>query len=52
MNAPAFVIFCLIGLSANASDTHIVATEEYPPYEMKKPVNGLRGFDYEVLIEI
>ncbi|RED48558.1 substrate-binding periplasmic protein [Aestuariispira insulae] len=28
-----------------------IVTEEYPPYEMSQPVNGLRGFDYEVLKE-
>ena len=27
----------------------IVGTEHYPPYEMERPVNNLRGFDYEVL---
>ncbi len=27
---------------------HIV-TENYPPYEMDPPVNGLRGFDYDVV---
>lgn len=28
-----------------------IVTEDYPPYEMVEPVNGLRGFDYEVVTE-
>jgi len=28
-----------------------IVTEHYPPYEMQHPVNGLRGFDYEVAVE-
>ena len=29
-----------------------IATEHYPPYEMLEPVAGLKGFDYEVMVEI
>ncbi len=29
-----------------------IATEHYPPYEMLEAVDGLKGFDYEVLVEI
>ncbi|MDX1739421.1 MAG: transporter substrate-binding domain-containing protein, partial [Alphaproteobacteria bacterium] len=29
-----------------------VVTEDYPPYEMATPMNGLRGFDYEVAVEV
>jgi len=29
-----------------------IATENYPPYEMLEPVDGLKGFDYEVTQEI
>jgi len=28
-----------------------IVTENYPPYEMQDAVNGLRGFDYEVVEE-
>ena len=28
-----------------------LATEHYPPYVMEQPINGLRGFDYEVVTE-
>ncbi|MCJ8337052.1 MAG: transporter substrate-binding domain-containing protein [Pseudomonadales bacterium] len=27
-----------------------IGAEHYPPYEMKEPIQGLRGFDYEVAI--
>lgn len=36
---------------ANGAKIRIV-TEHYPPFEMEKAVNGLRGFDYEVASEI
>lgn len=29
-----------------------IATEHYPPYEMVESIAGLKGFDYEVLVEI
>ena len=32
-------------------DLYIV-TEDYPPYEMLEPQNGLRGFDFEVVTEV
>ncbi|MTI42369.1 amino acid ABC transporter substrate-binding protein (PAAT family) [Roseibium hamelinense] len=35
----------------SAGPLRIVA-EHYPPYEMKMPVDGLQGFDYEVAIEV
>lgn len=28
----------------------VIATEDYPPYEMIEPVEGLQGFDYEVMV--
>ncbi len=33
-------------------EPYLVATEHYPPYEMEHPADGLKGFDYEVLLEI
>jgi ABC-type amino acid transport substrate-binding protein len=29
-----------------------ISTEDYPPYEMKDPQKGLKGFDYELAIDI
>ncbi|GAA0784193.1 transporter substrate-binding domain-containing protein [Roseibium denhamense] len=34
-----------------AVDILPVVTEDYPPYEMETPREGLRGFDYEVAVE-
>ena len=33
-------------------ETLVVAMEDYPPYEMLEPVDGLRGFDYEVMEQV
>lgn len=44
----------LFAFSAHAADEPIIlpiATEHYPPYEMETPINGLQGFDYEVVVE-
>ncbi len=37
--------------SADLGELNIV-TEDYPPYEMIEPVNGQRGFDYELVSRI
>lgn len=37
--------------SANADNRLFIVTEDYPPYEMAEPQNGLRGFDHEVATE-
>jgi len=29
-----------------------IVTEHYPPYIMEQPIDGLRGFDYEVVTEV
>ena len=50
-----FVGFCLYAVSGRAGTQDLrpipIVTENYPPYEMHEPVNGQRGFDYEVLQE-
>jgi ABC-type amino acid transport substrate-binding protein len=52
LNWAAFgLICCLFPFSVHAGklgEIRIV-TEHYPPYEMETPVNGLHGFDYEVV---
>ncbi|ASP39079.1 hypothetical protein CHH28_10480 [Bacterioplanes sanyensis] len=30
----------------------LIGTEHYPPYEMEQPIEGLRGFDYEVVSRV
>ena len=35
-----------------AEDPLFIVNEDYPPYEMAEPVNGLRGFDYDLVQEI
>ena len=38
--------------SPGAAQTPIdIVTENYPPYEMQREENGLRGFDFEVAVE-
>jgi len=38
--------------AASQSDKSItILATDYPPFEMAEPVEGLRGFDYEVVIE-
>lgn len=53
MRAPAilcqFLLLIFLSASALAQDVLVIATEHYPPYEMEQPVDGLRGFDYEVV---
>ncbi|EPJ54415.1 MAG: hypothetical protein OFPI_06620 [Osedax symbiont Rs2] len=48
--------FIALGLSitqsiAETKEQLAIATEHYPPYVMQQPINGLRGFDYEVATE-
>ena len=48
-----FMISIAGSMSAFANGQKIrIVTEHYPPFEMKEPVNGLRGFDYDVVSEI
>jgi len=50
----AFLLTCfLIAPISVLADTHgrkimPIVTEDYPPYEMKIPIQGLQGFDYEL----
>jgi polar amino acid transport system substrate-binding protein len=47
-----FSIFVSCSSVAMAAEIPIrIVTENYPPYEMQKPLNGLQGFDYEVAVE-
>ena len=48
-----FLSFSLLVTLSSADQRRVVsiAAEHYPPYEMKEPVNGLRGFDYEVSVK-
>jgi polar amino acid transport system substrate-binding protein len=43
---PTFVVS-----AQNRGEIHIV-TENYPPYEMADPVNGQKGFDFDVATEV
>lgn len=36
---------------SQAVSTVTILASDYPPYEMEQPVNGLRGFDHEVVVE-
>ncbi|WP_420417326.1 substrate-binding periplasmic protein [Pacificispira sp.] len=50
----AVVLISAMGPHAAAQETLRtipITAEDYPPYEMAEPVNGLRGFDYEVVSE-
>lgn len=49
----ALFSFSLLAIISSADErvTLFLAAEHYPPYEMKEPINGLRGFDYEVTIK-
>ena len=49
-----FLIPLIFSLQAVAKDKVVlpIATEHYPPYEMLEPIAGLKGFDYEVMVEI
>ncbi|WP_419905461.1 substrate-binding periplasmic protein [Kiloniella sp.] len=40
------------GAAAQEKGELYIVTEDYPPYEMLEPQNGLRGFDYEVVTEV
>ena len=48
------LVIALYSLPIYAQDKIVlpIATEHYPPYEMLEAVAGLKGFDYEVLVEI
>lgn len=37
-------------LAAQKNEVTILAVD-YPPFEMKEPIDGLRGFDHEVVVE-
>ena len=58
MNILVSIILALTLIQASSlhAKSHLaplrIATENYPPYEMLSPVDGLKGFDYELLIEI
>ncbi|WP_420415603.1 substrate-binding periplasmic protein [Roseibium sp.] len=41
----------VLGAPGQAASRIDIVTENYPPYEMAEPDNGLRGFDYEVAVE-
>ncbi len=45
-------LFGSIHLNAQNKAALPIATEHYPPYEMKDSVTGLKGFDYEVMVEV
>lgn len=36
---------------ARAGETVTILAVDYPPFEMSEPVNGLHGFDHEVVVE-
>jgi len=51
-------VICILALAglpeeirAQAVSTVTVLASDYPPYEMEQPVDGLRGFDHEVVVE-
>ena len=49
-------IACLLAIIAatlpsRAGEPLLVVTEDYPPYEMANPINGLQGFDYDLATE-
>lgn len=48
------LVIALYSLPIYAQDKIVlpIATEHYPPYEMLEAVAGLKGFDYEVAVEI
>ncbi|NRA18825.1 MAG: transporter substrate-binding domain-containing protein [Oceanospirillaceae bacterium] len=46
----SFILLAVLS-SADERGTLSIAAEHYPPYEMKEPINGLRGFDYEVSVK-
>ncbi|MCW9046280.1 MAG: transporter substrate-binding domain-containing protein [Alphaproteobacteria bacterium] len=57
-----FSLACLIALIVTLTSSVLVVAhdqgelyivaENYPPYEMEKPVKGQQGFDYEVAMEV
>ena len=51
---PIFSWLLVAPLSAFAEERGAIpiGTEDYPPYEMREPVDGLRGFDFELAVEI
>ena len=48
------IVFVAASQKASAGDKGelLIVTEHYPPYEMAEPINGLRGFDFEVVNEV
>ena len=51
-----FLVFIGLSLLATLSSADkgkllSIGAEHYPPYEMKEPIQGLRGFDYEVAMK-
>jgi polar amino acid transport system substrate-binding protein len=49
----ALISFSLMAVLSFAQDKQRItlAAEHYPPYEMEEPINGLKGFDYEVIMK-
>lgn len=49
-----FAFFLLVIQPVAAADTKslLIVTENYAPYEMAQPIDGLQGFDYELISEI
>jgi len=49
----AFIGFSLLATLSAADKRELlsIGAEHYPPYEMKEPIQGLRGFDYEVAMQ-
>ena len=45
-------LFSSLYLHAQDRPVFRIATEHYPPYEMKDSPTGLKGFDYDVMVEI
>lgn len=45
------VLGCLAALPVDADEIVTILAVHYPPFEMAEPVDGLRGFDHEVVVE-
>ncbi|MEH6497591.1 MAG: transporter substrate-binding domain-containing protein [Pseudomonas marincola] len=56
--AIVFIFACLqfapFSAEAQKRETKAISivTEDFPPYEMASPINGLQGFDYELAIQV
>ena len=48
-----FLVIMLVpaSLQARNSEPFTILAVNYPPFEMSEPVNGLQGFDHEVVVE-